>query len=313
MYWKNKKVLITGGAGFIGSHIAERLVKAKASVAIIDLMSKAGDTKIKDFKDKLTIMDFDITKKTDYKKLSHDYNYIFHMAGITYPYEFEHDVKRGFKTNVDGTLYMLEFAAQNNKIKKFIFPSTAYVYGKMPKYVPIDEKHPIDTSDNNYGLSKKQGEEICQKFIQSSKLPVVIFRLFNTFGPRQSKEYFFPSVILQAITKEYVEIWTESPKRDFNFIQDTVDALIKGAESDVIGGPINIGSGKEVTVGEIGRFIAKKFNVEFRSLNKQVLGPKRLLCNYSLAKRLLGWKPKVPFFQGLDKTIDWFSKNHNLF
>lgn len=312
MDWSDKKVLVTGGAGFIGSHLSETLLKLGANVTVLDLISKVGTTKINDFKDSIKVIDFDITEKENFHNLETDYDYIFHMAGVTSAYEFEKNPELGFKTNVEGTRNMLEFATKNN-IKKFIFPSTAFVYGKLPQYIPIDEKHPIDISNNFYSQSKKQGEELCEAYRTSHNLPVIIFRLFTTFGPRQSKDYFFPTIILQAIKTGVVEIWSESPKRDFVYVQDTVNALIKGAESDFVGGPINIGSGSEVSIGEIGRSIASRFSVEFRSLNKDVLGPSRLLCNNSLAQNILAWQPQVSFEEGLENTINWFLSNHHLY
>lgn len=312
MSWNDKKVLITGGAGFIGSHLSENLLEKGAQITILDLISKVGTTKINDFKDSLTVLDFDILQKENFQKLENDFDYIFHLAGITSAYEFERDRELGFKTNVEGTRNMLEFAVKSN-IKKFIFPSTAFVYGKYPKYIPIDEKHPIDASDNSYSLSKKQGEELCNSFRESYNLPIVMFRLFTTFGPRQSKEYFFPTIILQAIKSGKVEIWSESPKRDFIYVEDTVNAMIKGAEINNVGGPINIGSGSEVSIGEIGKSIAKRFNVEFKSQDKDVLGPSRLLCDHSLAKSILDWQPQVSFADGLERTINWFRQNHHLY
>lgn len=312
MDWSNKKVLVTGGAGFIGSHLSEKLSRLGALVTVADLISKVGTSKIDDFKDSIDVIDFDILDKENFKRLGDDFDYIFHMAGITSSYEFEKNAELGLKTNIEGTKNLLEFATKNN-IKKFIFPSSAFVYGKYPKYIPIDENHPLDTTNNFYSLSKKQGEEICKSFIEFHKLPIVILRLFNTFGPRQSKDYFFPTVILQSLRNGNVEIWNEVPTRDFVYVDDTVDALIRAAENDYIGGPINIGSGNEISIGDLGRAIASKFNIEFKTLNKEVLGPLRLSCDRSLAKKLLGWEPQTPFLYGLEKTISWFVENQSLY
>lgn len=312
MNWKNRRVLITGGAGFIGSHLSEKLSSLGTQVTILDLISKVGTTKLNSFTESLEIKEFDILKKSDFQSLDKDYDYIYHLAGITSASEFQKNPELGLRTNVNGTENVLEFASKIN-VKKLIFPSTAFVYGKYPKYVPIDENHPIDVTDNFYSLSKKQGEDLCNKYIESKNLPVVILRLFTTFGPKQSKDYFIPTVILQAIKSGKVEIWSEKPKRDFVYIEDTVSAMIKSAETDYVGKPINIGSGNEVSIGEVGRLIAKQLNAEFKSMEKDVIGPMRLLCDYSLAKRILDWEPKISFEEGLSKTIKWFLENSNLY
>ncbi len=308
---KDKKVLITGGAGFIGCHLAKRLIDSGADITIADLISKIGTTKIDDIKDFIKIIDFDISNKEDYKKLETDFDYIFHLAGLASPSIFEKNPELGFKINVDGTENMLNFAAKTS-VKKFIFPSSGVVYGKYPKYLPIDENHPIDISQDKYAQSKKMGEDLCKAFLENNDVPTLVFRLFSIFGPRQAKEYLIPTIILQAIRSRKIEIWNDKPTRDFTYIENLLDEFILGAESDYKGGPLNAGNGVERRISDVVKYVASKFDATVTSLNKEVLGPMRLCSDNSLAKRVLGWKTKISFEEGLDRTIMWFQENNDI-
>jgi nucleoside-diphosphate-sugar epimerase len=120
------------------------------------------------------------------------------------------------------------------------------LYGKNPKYLPIDENHPIDVADNVYSVTKKLGEDLCHIFSNTGKLHAIVVRLFNTFGPRQSNDYLIPTIISQAMTKRVIELWSEKPRRDFNYVSNTVDGILMAAEKGASGKSYNIGSGQEI-------------------------------------------------------------------
>ncbi|MBI2542879.1 MAG: NAD-dependent epimerase/dehydratase family protein [Candidatus Aenigmarchaeota archaeon] len=310
MDWKNKKVLITGGSGFIGSHIAEKLVELGANVSVLDI--KFGKN-IQHLDGQVTFIKQDITEYNF--ALPDSLEYIFHLAAYTSPSISNEKYDTAFKVNVLGTYNVLKSALKIENLKKLVFTSTALIYGE-PKYLPIDEKHPTQVVDiyktgDIYRVSKKLGEDMCTTFIREYNMPIVFLRLFNTFGPRQDSEFFIPKVITQAMNDKKVEIWTDKPTRDFVFIHDTVDAIIKAAETDFIGGPINIGLGREIKVIDIAKQIADRFDSTLSVLNKQVPGSTRLCGDNSLAKKILRWEPKVNFEEGLDQTIDWFKKNNS--
>ncbi|HKZ41877.1 MAG TPA: NAD-dependent epimerase/dehydratase family protein, partial [Candidatus Hodarchaeales archaeon] len=206
---------------------------------------------------------------------------------------------------------MMRFAVKKD-VQKFVFPSSALLYGRYPQYLPIDEKHPIEFSSNIYNATKKIGEDLCLHFHEKHNLPVIFFRLFNAFGPRQATDYFIPTVINQAVKSKVIELWNEKPTRDFTYVLDTVDAFVKAAESKFIGGPINIGSGREVRTGDIARQIADSFGAEIKFLNKEVSGSMRLQCDNSRARETIGWKPSISFEEGLDRTIQWFKENYKV-
>jgi len=308
MDWKNKNALITGAAGFLGSHLTEALNNLGANVIAVDLISQFGSANIDHLKDKIKIIDTDITNEKDFEKITDDVDYIFHLAAYAVPSMCEKNPDIAFRTNVQGTFNVMRFVVKKD-VEKFIFPSSALLYGRYPQYLPIDEKHPIEFSGNIYNATKKIGEDLCLHFHEKHNLPVVFFRLFNAFGPRQSSYYFIPTVIVQAMKTKQIELWSEKPTRDFTFVSDTISAFIKAAESKYIGGPINIGSGREIKTGDIARQIANSFGAEIKFLNKEVTGSMRLQCDNTKAREILGWKPTVPFEDGLDKTIQWFKEN----
>lgn len=304
MNWKNKNVLITGGAGFIGSHLSDALVELGANVIVVDI-AKNGLKNIEHLKDKITILDCDITKNSEIEKIGKNINYIFHMAAYAVPEQCEKNPDIAFNTNIHGTFNVLKFAL-NNSIEKLVFPSSAFLYGRYPKYLPIDEEHPIDTTGSVYSVTKKIGEDLTNLFYEKHGLPTIILRLFTTFGERQSTDYFFPTIITQAIKNNVVELWNDKPTRDFTYVANTVDALIKAAGVKYCGGPINIGSGIEANVGEVAKRIANIFGVEVKFLNKEVVGSMKLCCDNTKAKNILKWEPKISFEEGLKRTIEWY-------
>ncbi|HLC39830.1 MAG TPA: SDR family NAD(P)-dependent oxidoreductase [archaeon] len=309
MDWSNKTVLVTGAAGFLGSHLTDALANAGARVKIIDILSQISTRNIDHLKEKIEFVDVDITNENDLNKVDGDADYIFHLAAYAVPALCEQNPYLAFKTNVQGTFNMLRFGVRKD-IEKFIFPSSALLYGRYPQYLPIDEKHPIEGTSNIYNATKKIGEDLCLTFHEKHNLPVIFFRLFNAFGPRQAVDYFIPTTIVQAMKTKMVELWNEKPTRDFTFVTDTVDALMKAAESKFLGGPINVGSGREVRTGDIARQIANSFDAKIKFLNKEVTGSMRLQCDNTKAREILRWHPTVPFEDGLEKTIQWF-KDHS--
>ncbi len=308
MDFSSKTAIVTGGAGFLGSHLVDKLLDLGVDVTVVDLA--ANSKRLSHAVNKIKFVNLDIANEKNLKSLK-PADFIFHLAAYAVPNMCEKNPDAAFKANVLGTYNMLKFALKTSA-KKIIFPSSALLYGKHPKYLPIDEKHPIEIG-SVYNATKKFSEDLCNYFLENHNLPVVYFRLFNSFGPRQDTDYFMPTVIMQALKQKKVEIWNAKPTRDFTFVTDTVDAFIKAAEASFIGGPINIGSGREMEVGKIAELIAERLDAELVVLNKPVSGSIRLSCKNSLARASIGWEPRVKFEDGLDTSIDWFIKNKDFF
>jgi nucleoside-diphosphate-sugar epimerase len=303
------KCLVTGGAGFIGSHLVNKLVKLGYEVTLVDNLSSGYEKNLEEVKDKIIFIKDNIPSKnlTQYIK---GQDILFHLAAIPDPQSCDEHIEETFKSNVEGTFNIL-FSAFKNGVKKTIFISSAHVYGE-PNYLPIDEKHPVRIY-NYYTFSKRLGEIICEFFINKYNLNLNFFRLFNVYGPRQRPKFFIPTLILQSLKNKKIEIWSDKPTRDFIFIDDVVDALVKSIDVEFIGGPINLGSGIEVRTGEVARLISTKLNSELVVLDKEVTGPMRLVCDNSKAKKILGWEPKTNLEEGLEKTIKWYSQNLDYF
>ncbi|MBI4835164.1 MAG: GDP-mannose 4,6-dehydratase [Planctomycetes bacterium] len=318
MNWKNKKVLVTGAGGFIGSHLVEELVKMGADVRCFIRYNSRGDWGQIEFlperiKDHLEIIMGDLKDSDAVRKTAKKCDTIFHLGAlIAIPYSYIHPLDF-VQTNITGTVNLLN-AALENKVEKFIHTSTSEVYGTA-QYVPIDEAHPL-RGQSPYSASKIGADKMAESYYRAFGLKVAVIRPFNAYGPRQSARAIIPTIITQALTKGMIHLGSLSPKRDFTYVGDTVNGFIKIAESEKsVGEVINIGSGKEISIGELADLIAKlsvrKIKVVFD--DKRIRPPKseveRLLADNNKAHDLINWEPTVSLEEGLKKTISWVRQN----
>ncbi len=304
----DKKILVTGGSGFIGSHLVDKLVDKNSDVTIADVRRPEN------IPDNVNFIECDITDSNSIDKAIKGNEFAFHLAAIANPRTCEDNPDLAFRMNVQGTFNVLQ-SSLNNKVEKVVFSSAASLYGKYPQYLPIDEKHPVEPFETVYLVTKRACELFCDFFQEKYKLPIVYFRLFTVYGPRQIPEFFIPTVIVKALKSNVFDLWNSKPTRDFVYVADVVDALIKGAESDYVGGPLNIGSGREIQVGELAKIIINHIEqmqdrkIEVKYLEKDVIGPMRLLCDNKKIKDVLGWEPKVSLEDGIKETVEWYIKN----
>lgn len=318
MNWKNKKVLVTGAEGFIGSHLVEKLLALGADVTCLVKYNFNNNWGfIEDFdkftKEKAKIVSSDITDFEAMLHLTKNIDTIFHLAAlISIPYSYSNP-GHVINTNVMGTYNVLAASRENN-VKKVIHTSTSEVYGTA-EYTPIDEKHPLH-AQSPYSASKIAADKIAESFYSSFDLSVTILRPFNTYGPRQSARAVIPTIIYQALTKNNIKLGSLTPVRDFTYVADVVEGFIKTAESSkAIGNVINIGFGAGISVGELAKNIIGLLNKKLTIVtDKARIRPAKsevmeLIADNKKAKKLLNWEPKISFEQGLKKTIDWMSKN----
>jgi nucleoside-diphosphate-sugar epimerase len=247
-------------------------------------------------------------------------NYIINLAAlisIPYSYETPHSY---LYNNVLGTLNLLT-SAKKNKIKHFIQASTSEVYGTA-QYVPIDEKHPLNPQ-SPYAASKVASDQFALSFYKSFNLPVNIIRPFNTFGPRQSLRAVIPTIIYQMIkNKGNINLGSLNPRRDFTYVTDTADGILKMLNLKKFGNVVNLGMGVDYSVKEILEIISKKMKLKYKVKKiKDKIRPKKsevniLNSNNTKAKKILKWKPKyfgkAGFEKAIEKTIDWYSVEENL-
>jgi len=322
MNWNKKTVLITGAGGFIGSHLTERLVNLGATVkafvrynsrnnwGLLELLSKEKLNEIE-------VILGDLKDSDAIRRITKDVDMIFHLGAlIAIPYSYI-SPRETIETNIMGTFNIMT-AAKENQVGKVIHTSTSEVYGTA-RYVPIDENHPLQ-GQSPYSASKIGADKITESFFYSYDLPVTIIRPFNTYGPRQSARAIVPTIITQALTQNKIYLGSTYPTRDLTYITDTIRGFIKIAESPKsIGETINIGSNYEISIDELAKKITEMINPKIKIITTtQRIRPKRseverLFVDNSKAKKLLNWKPKVNLNNGLKKTIDWISKNIELY
>jgi len=321
-----KKILITGAEGFIGSHLTERLVKLGYSVRAFTFYNSFNskgwlDYCNKDIKKEFETFSGDVRDPGSIKNAAKNCNVIIHLAAlIGIPYSY-YSPQSYVETNIKGTQNILETARDFN-IEKVIHTSTSEVYGTA-KFVPITEEHPLQ-AQSPYSASKIGADQIALSYYSSYKLPLTILRPFNTYGPRQSIRAVIPTIIFQILKgRTSINLGSLNPKRDFTFIDDTVEAFVKTIKSSRKHGEIiNIGSNFEIsikdTVKTISELMGKKINIktEKKRLRPKTSEVNRLLASNSKAKKLIKWQPKYSgksgFKKGLLKTIEWLSKPKNL-
>lgn len=318
MRLSSRNVLVTGAGGFIGSHLTEKLVELGAMVRCFVRYNSRNDwgqiEKLSlNVKNKLDIFSGNLRDPESVRHALNGIDIVFHLGAIiAIPYSYTNP-RETIETNVIGSLNML-CAAKEFRIEKFIHTSTSEAYGTA-QYSPINEIHPLK-GQSPYSASKIAADKIAESFYKSFELPVTTIRPFNTFGPRQSARAIIPTIITQALQNKVVKLGSLFPKRDFTYVKDTVNGFIKIAESDnSIGEVINIGSGKEISIGEIARKIIKIIDPEIEIVTDETrIRPKKsevqqLISDISKAKKLLGWEPKYSLEEGLKETIDWMRKN----
>jgi len=315
-----KKVLITGADGFIGSHLAETLVKAGNQVKALVQYNSFGTWGWLDqspYSNDMEIVSGDVRDSEFCREITKDIECIYHLAAlIAIPYSYQAP-ESYIDTNVKGTLNICN-GALRNKCDRVLITSTSEVYGTA-RYVPINEEHPLQ-AQSPYSASKIAADALAISFYNSFRLPVTIVRPFNTYGPRQSARAVIPTIISQIASgiKE-IKLGDVTPTRDFNYVSDTCKGFLEIANcKEAIGETINIGSNYEISVGDTLDMIKDimKSDVQFIT-DSQRMRPTgsevfRLWCDNSKIKKLTGFQPEIDIRTGLTKTIDWFLNKENL-
>jgi dTDP-glucose 4,6-dehydratase len=326
MELENKKILVTGADGFIGSHLTEELIRRGFNVRAFVLYNSFNswgwlDHAESEIKKNLDIFAGDVRDPHGVRTAMKGCDVVFHLAAlIGIPYSY-HSPDTYVDTNIKGTLNIVQ-AARELGVAKVLHTSTSEVYGTA-RFVPITEEHPLQ-GQSPYSASKIGADQIAMSFYISFGTPVTIVRPFNTYGPRQSARAVIPTVITQiASGSRKIKLGAMHPTRDFNYVKDTVNGFIAIAESDkTVGEVINIGSNYEVSIGDTVKLIAELMNEEIdidtdtqriRPENSEV---ERLWAENAKAKKLTGWEPtygqREGFKRGLQETIAWFRNPENI-
>lgn len=318
----NKKVLVTGADGFIGSHLVEHLLEEGYDVRAFVLYNSFNSYGWLDTlpKEKLKSIEFfsgDIRDPNGTRVALEGIDTVYHLAAlIAIPYSY-HSPDSYVDVNIKGTLNILQ-AAKLLGTKRVLVTSTSEVYGTA-QYVPIDEKHPFQ-GQSPYSATKIGADRIAESFYRSFGMPVSIVRPFNTFGPRQSARAVIPTIITQLLNGEKsIKLGDTTPTRDLLFVKDTVRGFSAIANCDkAIGEEINIATQSEITIGDLAQKLISWIlpdaqiltdNVRIRPEKSEV---KRLFGSNQKLKDLTGWEQKYTLEAGLKETIEWFSKEENL-
>jgi nucleoside-diphosphate-sugar epimerase len=315
--FKNRKVLILGGMGFIGSNIAIRLVNEGAKVTIVDSMlpEYGGNLKnIEVIRDQVKINYSDIRDTYSMDYIVRGVDVIYSMAGQTSHIESMTDPMTDLDINTRSQLSILESCRKHNPNVKILYASTRQLYGK-PQYLPVDENHPIVPVDVN-GINKLAAEEYYTLYSKVYGMKCVSLRLTNTYGPRQhlhgEKQGFAGIFIRRAIDGQEIKIFGDGEQlRDFNYIDDVVDAFMLATDNDqVYGNVYNLGSNEHYSLLQFIEYLKQNTTFDFEKIpfpeDRKKIDIGDFYSSYDLYKSVTGWEPSIGLKEGMKKTIEYF-------
>lgn len=315
------KILITGGTGFIGSHLAELCVQQGFNVTVFDRYNPNNDLgwlEQSKCKSDMNIILGDIRDYDSVSRTTEGQDIILHLAAlIGIPYSYVSPLAY-LKTNIEGTYNILE-AARKKNIDQILITSTSETYGTA-QYTPIDEKHPL-VGQSPYSASKIAADQLAVSYYNSFGLPIKIVRPFNTYGPRQSSRAIIPTVISQILNgQKELKVGNLGPTRDLTFVKDTASGFLSILKcEDLFGQVTNIGMNKEISIGELINKISSSIGVEVyiesdpNRIRPQKSEVDQLLCDNSKIRKNTDWEPEYNLDTGLELTIKWAKNNLNYF
>lgn len=318
--FKGKKVLVTGGLGFIGSNLAARLVALGADVLLVDsLIPEYGGNlfNIAGIEKKVRVNISDVRDEHSMRYLIQGQDYLFNLAGQTSHIDSMQDPYTDLEINSKAQLYILESCRKYNPKIKVIFASTRQIYGK-PEYLPVDEKHPLRPVDVN-GINKMAGECYSILYNQVYGIRGCALRLTNTYGPhmrvKDARQTFLGVWIRRLVENKPFEVWDGRQLRDFTYVDDAVEALLMVAQNAEADGQVfNLGGDSVISLKDLadllievnggGRHLIRSFPPD-----RQRIDIGDYYADFSRIRSLLGWEPKVRLREGLLRTLKFYRKN----
>ena len=304
--------LVTGGCGFVGSHIVKDLVLQKQEVKVIDDLSRGSLDRIREVLDKVDFIKGDIRDAETVSKVMENVDVVIHTAAqVSVTKSIENPLYDG-SVNILGTITLLE-EAKKRGIKRFIHFSSAAIYGD-PKYIPIDEEHPKNPL-SPYGVSKLSSDYYARMYHQLYKVPTVVIRPFNIYGPGQNPGDPYAGVITifieRAIRNKPPIIYGGTQTRDFVNVKDVVKAVLLAVEKDkAIGHAFNIASGTEITIDKLAEIVIRISDSKIEAIHEKFREGEilRSVASIEKAKQILGYKPEVSLVDGLREVYSWVKK-----
>ncbi|MEK6858616.1 MAG: NAD-dependent epimerase/dehydratase family protein [Nanoarchaeota archaeon] len=313
-----KRALVTGGAGFIGGHLAHRLVRECYEVVVLDNLSSGKRENVPDEARLVVGSVTDPLAALGSLFGRGHFDVAFHLAALPrVQYSIDHP-EETYAVNATGTLRMLEYC-RSNEVPRFVFSSSSSVYGNQER-LPLTESMPLSPM-SPYAAQKAIGEALCAAWRASYGLETISLRYFNVFGPRQSADggyaCLIPKVAQACLSGQAPELWGDgSHTRDFTYVDDVVEANLAAARvtySDAFGKAYNIGAGTGYSVLQVMNSIQNLLGTSIEPLRKpEVTEPAHTRADIGLARMVFGWAPQVSFEKGLARTVAWFKENHEM-
>lgn len=307
-----RKVLVTGGAGFIGSEMVRQLCEQNADVTVLDNFASGKMEYIQGF-DGVKVVKGDICDEDAVPKVLKDEELVIHLAALPFIPDSYYHPKQFFKVNTIGSINMIQGAIHSETVERFVHISSSEVYGTA-KYVPMNEEHPT-LPHSTYAASKLAADRAVFTMHKEHDFPTVIVRPFNSYGPNITQPYIIPEIILQLLTQnEHIKLGNVESLRDFTYVSDTARGIILASlEKRAVGETINLGSNEEIKMLDlatlIAKLLAKQVKVETNPARFRPYDVDRLLCDNTKAKKMLGWEPEIALEDGLKRAIEWIVNN----
>lgn len=321
-HFAGKQVLITGGLGFIGSNLAKRLVAQGANVTLMDsLIPQYGGNlfNIHDIRDKVDCNISDVRDSYAMEHFVQGKDFIFNLAGQTSHMDSMLNPQTDLEINAVAQLSILEACRKHNPKIKLVFASTRQLYGK-PDYLPVDERHPIRPVDVN-GINKLAGEWYHLLYNNIYGIHACALRLTNTYGPgmrvKDARQTFLGIWVRLLLEGKPIKVFGDGKQlRDFNYVDDCVDALLMAAVSDKSNGKVyNLGSREVISLGDLAHMMVNLgYGGEYTTIpfppERKAIDIGDYYSDFSLIQNELGWTPKIKLEQGLRQTIEYYKQNH---
>jgi len=322
---KNKNILITGGAGFIGSNLARRLVADGNTITVADSLipEYGGNSRnLKDIQNKISFSLSDVRDVAAINDLIKGHDYLFNLAGQTSHLDSMHDPITDLDINAKAQLSILEACRKHNPGIRIVFASTRQIYGK-PKYLPVDEKHPRHPVDVN-GINKIAGEQYHILYQEVYGIESSVLRLTNTYGPRMrikdARQTFLGIWIRNLLEGKPLQVFGDGKqRRDYNYVEDVLDALLIAAtEENAIGKAYNLGAPDPLSLEDTAKIMCQKtvggdYQMVPFPKDRKAIDVGDFICDYSAFRDQFGWEPKVSFEEGIEKSVEYFKGNLNYY
>ena len=308
-----RRVLVTGAAGFIGSHLTRRLVEDGADVhALTSTVSSIYPQRLLDLRDRITLHEGSLDDRSamDAVAAAATPEYVFHLGAYTHVGKSWHRVDECVAVNVQGTINLLQALAPHG-YQRFVYTGTSEIYGDVD--VPFREDGPVNPI-SPYSVSKYAGERYCRMFFQGRDWPIVMVRPFNAYGPAQSPDRIIPEIIVRALKKQRLAMTQGRQTREFNYVTDIAAGFIAAGLHGEPGRLYNIGGGEETEVSmrdlatTVLRLMGDPIEAEFGALPDRPTEIWRMYAENTRAREELGWRPEVSLEEGIRRTVEWYSE-----